>query len=144
MLAHSDTLAVFVLFVYPGIDLLGKDFPMLRPSSWLRQATLLILLLLLGSTMLPSAVGNSVPLPSFPTLALFAADPPSEDAAHLVASTVVGNPVAAGKYLFWIDLRDAQAAIYGYDLDTLQEFLIKALASTSQVKSLASDGVMLV
>lgn len=60
----------------------------------------------------------------------------------MISSTVVGEPIAAGQYLFWIDTRNTRPAVYGYNLTAGTEFLIK---DTSVGKaSLASDGQTLV
>jgi hypothetical protein len=61
---------------------------------------------------------------------------------HLLSETSIGTPAAGGHYIFWTDVRNPQMAIYGYDLNTSQEFLVKQLPLGAA--SLATDGQTLV
>lgn len=65
--------------------------------------------------------------------------------ARLIASTALGVPVAAGHYLIWPDSRSVaagQRSVYGYDLNTNQEFLIANDANDKY--SFATDGTLVV
>ncbi len=61
--------------------------------------------------------------------------------AAKLSDTLVGKPVAGGHYLFWTDTRNPKMAIYGYDLNTNQEFVVKQLPLGAS--SLATDGQIL-
>jgi hypothetical protein len=58
--------------------------------------------------------------------------------AQLVSSTMVGQPVAAGRYLFWNDIRGGTPSLYSYDLDTRAESLVAEQVNPLAVP--ASDG----
>lgn len=101
---------------------------MIRMHRWFRGILLMNMFVLFG-TFIPT-----------PAPTLLALQHPAANAAQLIADTVVGSPVAAGNYLFWVDQRDAQVAIYSYNLDTQQETRIQELVQTYDVSSLVSDG----
>lgn len=59
---------------------------------------------------------------------------------RLITDTaIVGHPVVARNYLFWLDGRHLNRAIYGYNLKTEQEFLIPA---QHRPRFVASDGTI--
>lgn len=58
----------------------------------------------------------------------------------LISGTVLGNPVAAGDYVFWVDGRDYANAIYGYHLGNKNEFLVQVLDDPFSAPTLATDG----
>ncbi|HKP54602.1 MAG TPA: hypothetical protein VJ183_18345 [Chloroflexia bacterium] len=45
---------------------------------------------------------------------------------RLISGTVLGSVVAANGQLFWMDNRNGEHSIYGYDPDTQKEFLVSA------------------
>lgn len=65
---------------------------------------------------------------------------PDERAIQLLVATSVGTPVGAGDYLFWVDNREEQTGIYGYNLTTHQEFLVRPLDVPTDAYELATDG----
>jgi hypothetical protein len=105
---------------------------MLSLRRWFQRFMLFILVLLFGFFS-----GSTTPT-------LLAVQQPAAGATRLIADTVVGQPVAAGDYLFWIDQRAGHTAIYGYHLTDHHPFRVKSLASPAAVKGLASDGRHLV
>jgi hypothetical protein len=58
---------------------------------------------------------------------------------QLLTSTLVGEPVAAGRYIFWKERGAEQVALYGYDLATGTRFL---LTQPADATAIASDGAM--
>ncbi len=67
---------------------------------------------------------------------------PPTSSPSLISSTIAGGATAGGHYLFWLDQCTRAMAIYGYDLNTNQAFLVKTLPLGSG--SLATDGQALV
>ncbi|MEO8287300.1 MAG: hypothetical protein ABI670_12820 [Chloroflexota bacterium] len=65
---------------------------------------------------------------------------PTASAAQskLITRSLAGEPTAGGAYLFWTDVRNTSMAIYGYNVNTSQEFLVKTLPRGAA--SLATDG----
>ncbi|HET9494331.1 MAG TPA: hypothetical protein VFR15_08885 [Chloroflexia bacterium] len=59
----------------------------------------------------------------------------------LIARTVIGEPAARGHYVFWTDSRASDWAIYGYDVNTGEEFVVKQLPLGAS--GLATDGRLL-
>lgn len=53
---------------------------------------------------------------------------------------MLGRLVAAGNYLFWVDVRNNNVGLYGYNVSTQHEFRILALTKTYDTYNLVSDG----
>lgn len=116
----------------------GKDaFPMLRRYSFI---SLLLVILLL---MFPNVFADGHEKRQISGHSSAASAATDENTALLIAQHAFGNPIAAENYLFWVDLRDEEATIYGYTLARQQEFFIKRIGNPSHAVSLTSDGTTL-
>lgn len=77
---------------------------------------------------------------------IVAAQPATPVPPQVIAAHAFGRPIAAGRYIFWVDMRhwvdarNERATIYGYDLITQQEFMVKEVGSVTNALSLTSDG----
>jgi hypothetical protein len=67
---------------------------------------------------------------------------PAADTNLLVTRKVIGSPAVGGHYLFWVEDRDSKRSIYGYDIRSNQEFLVKNLPLGADF--LNSDGQTLI
>jgi hypothetical protein len=64
-----------------------------------------------------------------------------DTADHLLTGALVGEPAAAGRYIFWKERDADQLTIYGYDLASRTRFPLAQPADPTS--ALASDGVVL-
>lgn len=74
------------------------------------------------------AVAVLASLAASSSLVATSATPSQQTSARLISDQLVGEPVGAGHYLFW--LVDGGKSIYGYDVDTGQQFLVGAGKNT--------------
>lgn len=100
-----------------------------------------VVLLLTACAVGPSATARQ-PAPTVPPTPAPrpSATPSPTPVVTPIADTVVGKPVGAGEYVFWIDIRNNQVAIYRYNLSTQQTALIQQLTQPSDASAMASDG----
>lgn len=63
-----------------------------------------------------------------------------EEGLQRISSTAFGRPAVGGDYIFWEDIRNNSAAIYGCNLRTGEEFLVKDIRKVTYVYNLTSDG----
>lgn len=63
-------------------------------------------------------------------------------APRLIVSTAIGNPAVTEDYVFWVDMRNDQPALYGYDLNTSREFLIRRAEETYHLRGLTTNGTI--
>jgi hypothetical protein len=109
----------------------------------LRRYSLISLLLVILLLMFPSVFADGHEKRQLSGHSSAASAATDDNAALLIAQHAFGNPIAAENYLFWVDLRDEEAAIYGYALARQQEFFIKRIGTPSHAVSLTSDGTTL-
>lgn len=58
--------------------------------------------------------------------------------AHLISGSIVGKPVVVGPYIFWVEARNKEQSIYGYDFRKQANFLITD--KPGDKLAVASDG----
>ncbi len=88
---------------------------------WVRAGFLLFLVILSAGFLVPSA-----PPPLL-------AQQSTQASPILIADTMVGRPVAVGDYVFWVDGRDYNNAIYGYHIPEQREFFVTDLGTPTGV-----------
>ncbi|PZS02355.1 MAG: hypothetical protein DLM69_04145, partial [Candidatus Chloroheliales bacterium] len=67
-------------------------------------------------------------------------DTHTTSAAKLLGTGVVNWPVAAGPYLFWVEKRGSDQAIYGYDVAAQAQFIITSALRPDAGYGLLTDG----